>query len=201
VCPLRLLRATSMVRSENLSIALSRYDFIRGFMRWCDVIFLRARLNCLLWNPTRLGVHNFIRKGHTPSHTRGQSPSQRVPGCNRSLGCRVLLVNSDIPERGLPKSSWSNRELAFEGIYFPCRFSFWTSYSSPSGSFLRFGNLDAFCLPILRRKKGGYEGLILKPAARGDGYYERVGTFAHPNPPVMKMLESAPQVSFILTQN
>jgi hypothetical protein len=64
---------------------------------------------------------------------------------------------------------------------------------------LRFCNLNAFCLPILRGGKDGYEGLILKSAARGEGYYQRVGTFTQPNPRLMMMLESAPKVSFILT--
>lgn len=48
---------------------------------------------------------------------------------------------------------------------------------------------------------GGIIGLILKSAAKGEGYYERVRTFTQPNPRVMMMLESAPQVSFILTWN
>jgi hypothetical protein len=63
---------------------------------------------------------------------------------------------------------------------------------------LRHCSFDAFCLPVLKGK-AEYDGLLLKAAARGEGYYERVGTFARPNPQLMVMLESAPQVSFVLT--
>jgi len=219
VCPLRLLRAASMVHSENLSIALSRYDFIRGFMRWCDVIFL------LFWEKFRPDLADCFGTQLGWAYTILFGGAILLPILAAKAPLSVFLAATALWDAGFcwliliylregcpsllgPIGNWLSR-------------AFTSTVDSPSGPAtplsplpvspfyadctsdtpIRFCNLDAFCLPILRRKKGGYEALILKPAARGDGYYERVGTFAHPNPPVMKMLESAPQVSFILTQN
>jgi hypothetical protein len=36
---------------------------------------------------------------------------------------------------------------------------------------LRHCSFDAFCLPVLRKGKAEYDGLLLKAAARGEGYY------------------------------
>jgi hypothetical protein len=211
MCPLRLLRATSTVHSKNLSTALLRYNFIRGFMRWCDVIFLLA------WENFRPGAAvSFGTKvacvfgGHllVTILLLAKAPLSMLLAAFILGIAAVTLLFLIVPRRRCqnPHGPIENR--------FPRAFT--SPVDSPSGPAapppvgplyadctsdtpLRFCDLDAFFLPILKRKKGGYEGLILKPAAMADRYYERVETFTQPNPPVMKMLESAPQVSFILT--
>jgi hypothetical protein len=200
---------------ENLSIALSRYNFIRGFVRWCDVIFLLA------WGNFRFGAAVSFRTkvacvamvsfgGHVllTILLLAEAPLRLFLAEITLWISAVILLFLTVPRRRCPKlhSPIENR--------LPRAFT--SPVDSPSGPAaplpvgplyvdctsdtpLCFCNLDTFFLLILKRKKGGHEGLILKPAARGDGYYERVGTFTQPNPPVMKMLVSAPQVWFTLT--
>jgi hypothetical protein len=59
--------------------------------------------------------------------------------------------------------------------------------------------IEAFCLPVLKGHDGRFDGRILKLAERGEGYYERVGTFTRSNPHLDKMLGPAPQKTFVLT--
>jgi hypothetical protein len=166
VCPLRLLKATSMVHSKILSTALSRYDFIRGFMRSCDVIFLLA------WEKfgpaltvcfgTQLGWRYTILFGPTILAAKAPLSVFLAATALWVAGfCWLILIylREGCPSLLGPIGNWLSR-------------AFTSPVDSPSGPAtplpvgplyadctndtpIRFCNLDAFCLPILRRKKVG----------------------------------------------
>jgi hypothetical protein len=124
----------------------------------------------------------------------------------------VLAVCAFLWLRFLLRSCAWVTELNVKWLYLPFKFTVRSpsgiSDPTPEGPLyaectsdtpLRYCSFNAFCLPVLRKGKAEYDGLLLKAAARGEGYYERVGTFYGPNLPLVVMLESAPQVSFVLT--